>query len=128
MPNCVKRADTSIGLIVFSGGLYHSRVYSIVTVLLHKSRTIKVALGPHILYIYSAISISNVLSITPAIIPFARHEIGTRTKAIYLSVTNSCRTRYTYCNIYKTELYIQIKSYMYLSYTLDIYEAIALDG
>jgi hypothetical protein len=44
--NCVKRADTSIGLIVFSGGLYHSRVYSNVTVLLHKSATIKVALGP----------------------------------------------------------------------------------
>lgn len=46
MPNCVKRADTSIVLIVFSGGLYHSRVNSTVTVLLHKSRTIKVALGP----------------------------------------------------------------------------------
>jgi hypothetical protein len=46
MPNCVKREDTSIGLIVFSGGLYHSRVYSTLTVLLHKSRTIKVALSP----------------------------------------------------------------------------------
>ena len=33
MPICVKRADTSIVLTVFSGGLYHSRLYSTVTVL-----------------------------------------------------------------------------------------------
>lgn len=52
----------------------------------------------HILYIYSAISISNVLSITPAIIPFALHELGTRTKAVYLSVTKYIKPLSIQCN------------------------------
>ena len=45
MSNCVKRAETNIVLIVFSGVLYHNHVYNPVTVLLHKSGTIKFSLG-----------------------------------------------------------------------------------
>jgi len=45
MPTCVKRAETSIVLSVFSGVLYHSRVNTNVTVLIHKSGTTKVSLG-----------------------------------------------------------------------------------